>query len=160
MIQLITTQVNPEALLDFTLLYARRKMRCVRICSLEDQRDRLVVHSQNSCTSGGPLVAVHYCCTLHAFPFAAFSNARVSFCPRARTPSSGVPVIPRVFFVFFFPVFVGAQDTRTIPTMLKGESKLRASLVRFLMECDEALEMRNDGYINPLFAHSPVRVPA
>lgn len=40
--------------------------------------------------------------------------------------------------------------------MLKGESKLRASLVRFLMECDEALAMRNDGHINPLFAHSRV----
>lgn len=103
---------------------------------------------------GGPLVAVHYC-TLHVFSFAALSNARVSFCPRARTPYT--PLYPS-FRAFFG--FLGAQDTRTIPTMLKGESKLRASLVRFLMECDEALEMRNDGYINPLFAHSTVGVPA
>lgn len=42
-------------------------------------------------------------------------------------------------------------------TMLTGDSPLRARLVRFLMECDEALSMRNTGYFNPLFSHSPVK---
>lgn len=41
--------------------------------------------------------------------------------------------------------------------MLRGEKpKLLAGLVRFLMECDEALAMRGDDYLNPLYAHTPV----
>lgn len=41
--------------------------------------------------------------------------------------------------------------------MLCGEKPLLlATLVRFLMECDEALAMRGDDYLNPLYAHSPV----
>lgn len=41
--------------------------------------------------------------------------------------------------------------------LLYGENPLLlAGLVRFLMECDEALGMRRDDYVNPLYAHSPV----
>lgn len=41
--------------------------------------------------------------------------------------------------------------------MLCGENPpLLAGLVRFLMECDEAVAMRGDDYLNPLYAHSPV----
>lgn len=41
--------------------------------------------------------------------------------------------------------------------MLYGENPpLLAGLVRFLMECDEALAMRGDDYLNPLYAHSLV----
>lgn len=43
--------------------------------------------------------------------------------------------------------------------MLCGDKPLLlADLVRFLMECDEALAMRGDDYLNPLYAHSPVRI--
>lgn len=49
-------------------------------------------------------------------------------------------------------------DTRTLKTMLEGDSSLRSRVVRFLMECDEAVAMRKDGHLNPLFAHSSVRV--
>lgn len=42
--------------------------------------------------------------------------------------------------------------------MLEGDSSLRSRVVRFLMECDEAVAMRKDGHLNPLFAHSSVRV--
>ena len=41
--------------------------------------------------------------------------------------------------------------------MLEGDSPLRSSVVRFLMECDEAVAMRKDGHLNPLFAHPSVR---
>ena len=41
--------------------------------------------------------------------------------------------------------------------MLEGDSPLRSRVVRFLMECDEAVAMRKDGHLNPLFAHSTVR---
>lgn len=47
-------------------------------------------------------------------------------------------------------------DTRTLKTMLEGDSSLRSRVVRFLMECDEAVAMRKDGHLNPLFAHSSV----
>lgn len=43
--------------------------------------------------------------------------------------------------------------------MLCGEKpQLLGALVRFLMECDEALAMQGDYHLNPLYAHSPVRI--
>ncbi|CAN0160636.1 unnamed protein product, partial [Scytosiphon promiscuus] len=53
--------------------------------------------------------------------------------------------------------FPAGLEAREMKAMLHGgKPHLLAGLVRFLMECDEALAMRGDDYLNPLYAHTPV----
>ncbi|CAB1099611.1 unnamed protein product [Ectocarpus sp. CCAP 1310/34] len=55
-------------------------------------------------------------------------------------------------------VFPTGLDTVAMKAMLCGtEPRLLSGLVRFLMECDEALVMRQDDHLNPLYSHSPRR---
>lgn len=59
--------------------------------------------------------------------------------------------------VSVFCAFVPRADARSMKAMLYGENPpLLASLVRFLMECDQAVVMRGDDFLNPLYAHSTV----
>ncbi|CAM9535968.1 unnamed protein product [Ectocarpus sp. 13 AM-2016] len=54
-------------------------------------------------------------------------------------------------------VFPAGLDATAMKAMLCGtEPRLLSALVRFLMECDEALVMRQDDHLNPLYSHSPV----
>ncbi|CAM9269187.1 unnamed protein product [Ectocarpus sp. 6 AP-2014] len=54
-------------------------------------------------------------------------------------------------------VFPAGLDATAMKAMLCGtEPRLLSGLVRFLMECDEALVMRQDDHLNPLYSHSPL----
>lgn len=49
-------------------------------------------------------------------------------------------------------------DAEAMKAMLHGDKPLLLEgLVRFFMECDEALAMQGDDFLNPLYAHSRVR---